>query len=83
MGDGEVCDKSLEMRHFQVFTHPEKPELAASWAAGVARMEKMRETAPTEEAGCIMASGQQAKTGILVYTNQLGVGQPVSLFSKE
>ena len=25
------------MRHFQVFAYPEEPELAPSWAAGVAR----------------------------------------------
>jgi hypothetical protein len=36
-GDGEVSEKSFEMRHFQVFAYPEEPELALSWAAGVAR----------------------------------------------
>jgi hypothetical protein len=36
-GDGEVYAKSLEMRHFQVLAYPVEPELAPSWAAGVAR----------------------------------------------
>ena len=28
---------SFQLRQFQVFTYPEEPELAPSWAAGVAR----------------------------------------------
>jgi hypothetical protein len=32
-----VYEKSLEMRHLQVLTYPEEPELAASWDAGVGR----------------------------------------------
>ena len=36
-GDGEVSEKSLGMRYFQAFAHLEEPEVAPSWAAGVAR----------------------------------------------
>ena len=32
-----MSKKSPEMKHFQVSTYPEEPELAPSWAAGVAR----------------------------------------------
>jgi hypothetical protein len=32
-----VSEKPLEIRHFQVFTYLEEPELVPSWAAGVAR----------------------------------------------
>jgi hypothetical protein len=32
-----LSEKSLEMRRSQVFPYPEEPELAPSWAAGVAR----------------------------------------------
>jgi len=36
-GDGEVSERPFGMRRFQVFAYLEEPELAASWAAGVAR----------------------------------------------
>ena len=39
-----MSEKSLEMRHFRVFTYPEEPELAPSWAAGVARSGKDERT---------------------------------------
>jgi hypothetical protein len=42
-GDGEVYEKSLEVRHFLVVPYPEEPELAPSWAAGVGRDETMKE----------------------------------------
>ena len=32
-----MSEKSLKMRHFQVFAYPEEPDLAPSCAAGVAR----------------------------------------------
>jgi hypothetical protein len=67
-GDGEVSEKPLEMRHFQVLTYPEEPELAPSWAAGVARDGKMRQTAPMGAVGCTIDGGQDGKTEILVET---------------
>ena len=39
-GDGEVSEKSPEMRHFRVLAYPEEPELAPSRSAEVARDEK-------------------------------------------
>jgi hypothetical protein len=36
-GDGEVCEKSLEIRHFPVFSYPEDAELASPLAAELAR----------------------------------------------
>jgi hypothetical protein len=36
-GDGEVSEKSREMRHFRVFPYPEDAQLAPFRAAGVAR----------------------------------------------
>jgi hypothetical protein len=67
-GDREVSQESLRiMRRFQVLAFPKEPELAPSWAAGVARDgKKMGETAPTEAVGCMIDSGQKAKTEILV-----------------
>jgi hypothetical protein len=54
------------MRHLQVFTYPEEPEVAPSWAAGVARDEKMRQTAPMKAVGFTIEDGQEAKMEILV-----------------
>ncbi len=43
-GEGEgVGEKVLEISHSGVFAYPEEPKLAPSWAAGVARDEKMKE----------------------------------------
>ena len=50
-GDGEVYEKSLEMRHFLVFRYPEEARLAPSIVAGVARMESTKRAAPTEAFG--------------------------------
>jgi hypothetical protein len=36
-GQEAIMEILVEMRQFQVFTYPEEPELAPSWAAGVAR----------------------------------------------
>jgi hypothetical protein len=38
-GGGQMPEKSLEMRRFQVIAHLQEPEAARSWAAGVAREE--------------------------------------------
>jgi hypothetical protein len=39
-GEGEVSEKSLEMKHFQPFAHLEEPEGGTSWAAGAASGQK-------------------------------------------
>lgn len=39
-GDGEVREKSCEIKHFQVLTNPEQAGLAPTWAVGVARDER-------------------------------------------
>lgn len=39
-----MYEKSLEMGHFLVFRYPAEPKLARSWAAGVARDGKMKQT---------------------------------------
>jgi len=56
------------MRHFRVCPYPEEAELAASWVAGVARQGNNKRTASTEAIGCTIEGGQDAKTGILVYS---------------
>jgi hypothetical protein len=38
----------LEMRRFRVLTYPEEPELADSWAAGVARDENQKQQTTTK-----------------------------------
>ena len=64
-GGGEVCEKSLEMRHFGVLPYPEEGELAHSWAPGGGRDAKDEKTAPTEVIGSILAGGWDGKNGIL------------------
>jgi hypothetical protein len=46
--EGQLYEKSLEMRHFRVCPYQEEVELAPFWAAGVARNGQMRKT-PNEE----------------------------------
>lgn len=36
-GDEEVSERSVEMTRFQIFAFRDEPELALSWAGGVAR----------------------------------------------
>ena len=43
-------------------------ELAPSWAAGAAGMEKMKQTVPTEAVGCIIDCSQEVKTEIRLET---------------
>jgi hypothetical protein len=60
-GDGEVYEKSLEIRHFPVFPYPEEAELAPSWAAPESlRVKRMMDTAPTEAVGCTINGAQEA-----------------------
>ena len=60
-----MSEKSLKMRHFQAFAHLEEPGVAPSWAAGVARDEKIRQTTPMESVGCTIVLRQAAKKEIL------------------
>ena len=59
-----MYEKSFEMKHFRVFTYPDEPLPRLPKSLGVRRM---KETAPTEAVGCMIDSGQEAKTGILAY----------------
>jgi hypothetical protein len=61
-----VYEKPLEMRHFQVLTYPEEPELAPSRAAGVARDGTNERTAAIKAVGCTIDGSQEAKTEIPV-----------------
>ena len=57
-----MSEKSLEMRHFQVFTYLGAPELALPGPLESLGMER---TAPMEAVGYTIAGGQEAKTEIL------------------
>lgn len=56
-----MSEKPLEMRHFQVFPYPDEPELAPSWPLERLGMGRMRQTAPMEAVGSIIATGQDGK----------------------
>ena len=57
-GDGEVCEKSLEMKHFRVFSYPEEAEGALAWAARAAGDRRMKRTASTKALGCRIEADQ-------------------------
>jgi hypothetical protein len=59
-----VSEKSLEMRQFQVLAYPEKPELAPSRAAGVARDGKDNRNGSNGGGWCTIGGGQEAKSEI-------------------
>src|SRR5512136_1412949 len=71
-GDGEVSKKSPQMRPSRPLACREKPELALSWAAGVARDGKIKKTGPMGEVGCTIDGGQDAKTEIPVKIRKEG-----------
>ncbi len=60
-----MSEKPLEMRYFQVLPTRGSQCWPLPGPLESLRMEKMRETAPTEAVGCIIAGGQEAKTEIL------------------
>lgn len=72
---GEVCENSLEMRHFRVLPYPDEAALAPSWAAGVAR-DGMNGTAPPAGGGCVLDLGQDAKSEILGRREHPSADQP-------
>lgn len=64
------------MRHFRVLLYPQEPELAPPGPLDSLGIEEMRETAPIEAVGSILAVGEEAKKEILVYLTQLLTNLP-------
>jgi hypothetical protein len=56
-GDGEVCEKSLEMRPFLVFPYPEEAEPNLSGPPQSLGAERMKKPAPTEAVGRTIGGG--------------------------
>ena len=65
-GDGEVYEKSFELRHSPVFPYPEEAELAPFGLPNALGRGRMKKTASTEAAGCRIDGAQDAKKEILV-----------------
>jgi hypothetical protein len=51
--------------HFQVLTYPEEPQSPLSGTPVSPGMEEMRETAPMEAVGSIIAAGQETQKEVL------------------
>ena len=60
-GDGEVWEKTHEIRHFPTFPYPEETDLVLSGPPNSLRRGRMKKTASTEAAGCRIKGAQDAK----------------------